>query len=102
LEERNGRFLRVYLYSRHGQLNVWTRWTLGQKTNTILMRRRIHVYLDQLDPGPEDQHSKRHSNQHVVQLGFPSIHCSIVGFPESIFSEPRLLYQKPSTIFLSA
>ena len=39
----------------------WTRKTLGQKTYTILMRRRrIHVL---------DQH---HSNQHAVRLGFPS------------------------------
>jgi len=33
------------------------------------------VRLDQVDPGPEDQH---HSNQHAVQLGF--IHRGITGF----------------------
>ena len=38
------------------------------------------VRLDQVDPGPEDQH---HSNQHAVQLRFPmmNIHRRIAGIP---------------------
>ena len=42
------------------------------------------VRQDQEDPGPEDKH---HSNQHAVNLGFPSIHRRIAGFPESIFRD---------------
>jgi hypothetical protein len=85
----------TYQLLRH----LWRVWTIRSICRIVsgLVGGAV-VRLDQVDPVPEDQ---QHSNQYAVQLGFPSLHCSIAGFPKSIFREALGLHRKPSTIGLA-